>query len=321
VQLDVNGVLTQAAGDADLSGAFASRPGTGEWSITLEQADGSYLQAFALEGGNYRLTSRAGEVQTDGREELNAQTAGKVLRQYLSGDAGWREAMDWKAPPSSEVTKALRDVFTDVSKGPEIESARPSATVQPGSRSSGMGGLVVLVLGGVILYGAITKGPAAVAEYFPQSGDPRLVVLVGTMGLFALLLGIASLITALRARSWPTTTAEITVSKIEESSSYISAGGSRSNSRVFNPKVEYRYAVDGENYTCAQIQLGVVWKSGEDWARKVAARYPVGTRVVIYYDPGKPGRAFLEYSFVAPVVGLGLAAVFFAFFAHLLGVL
>ena len=320
MQLDANGTVTREAGLSDVSRAFAARPPNGEWSITLEDADGSYLQAFSAEGRKCRLTSRKDNMQTDGLDQLDAEAAGKVLMQYLSGDPAWREAMDWKAAPSSKLTAALRDVFTDEAKGPDIQPALPSAT-PPTSSASAVVGLLWLAATGLILYGAITRGPAMIAAYFPRAvGDPRLAVLVGSMGLFALLFGIASLVQAVRARSWPTVLAEVTSSKVEEGTSSIGTGGNRSSYRSFIPRVEYRYTVEGKSYLSQHILLGGARNPGQDSAEQIVARYPVGARVAAYYDPSNPGRAFLEYTVIGPVLGFALAVVFLAFFAHLVNI-
>lgn len=319
MQLNANGTVTREARQVDLARAFESRQPKGEWSITLEQADGSYLQAFALQGGKYRLTSRQGDMQTDGRDELEAQTAAKVLSQYLSGDPSWRDAMDWKAPPTGKLT-GTRDVFTDESKGLDLQTT-PQALPQRPASPAAIVGLLALVLAGLIGYGAITKGPAAIAKYFPHaSGDPRLAVLVGSMGLFALLFGLASLLLALRARSWPTASVEVTSSGVEEDITQIGSGGGQSHSRVYRPRVQYRYTVAGQSYSCQQITLGVTVASGQARAQGIAARYPTGAHVMAYYDPRNPGRAFLEYSLSAPVFGFALAVGFFAFFARIVGI-
>lgn len=321
MQLDVNGTVTPEAGLSDVVRAFAACPLKREWSITLEDVDGSYLQAFSAEGRKCRLTSRKDNVQTDGRNELGAEAAGKVLAQFLQGDSAWRDAMDWKAAPTSKHAAGLRDASTDEAKGPDIQPALQSAT-RPTSSPSAVVGLLWLAATGLILYGAIARGPAMIVEYFPRSvSDPRLAMLVGSMGLFALLFGIASLIQAVHARSWPTVLAEVTSSRVEEGTSSIGTGGDRSTSRSFTPKVEYRYTVEGRSYMSQHILLGgAARNSGQDGAEQIVARYPVGARVVAYYDPRTPGKAFLEYTVISPVLGFALAVVLLAFFAHLVGI-
>jgi hypothetical protein len=140
------------------------------------------------------------------------------------------------------------------------------------------------------------------------------------MGLFALLFGLASLLLALRARSWPTAPAEVTSSRVEEDTTRIGSGGDQSYSRVYRPRVEYRYTVAGQSYICQQITLGMTVASGKTRAEGIAERYPTGAHVMAYYDPRNPGRAFLEYSLSAPVFGFALAVGFFAFFAHIVGI-
>lgn len=59
-------------------------------------------------------------------------------------------------------------------------------------------------------------------------------------------------------------------------------------------EVTYRYTVDGETHTSANVLPGPgFWLRGEDWARGVVADHPEGATVTAYYDPANPSAAFL----------------------------
>ncbi|UCD62762.1 MAG: DUF3592 domain-containing protein [Candidatus Zixiibacteriota bacterium] len=66
--------------------------------------------------------------------------------------------------------------------------------------------------------------------------------------------------------------------------------------RAIRPEITYEYAVDGVTYR-GVTDLGVPMFGGKrkkyDVAEKLAAQYPVGGPVVVYYDPDSTGRSTL----------------------------
>jgi hypothetical protein len=91
---------------------------------------------------------------------------------------------------------------------------------------------------------------------------------------------------------WPSAPGSITISQVRESVSTDEDGGT---SISYYPHVEYTYTVDGQTYTSKQVAFGGV-KGFNDTARAQTdlAKYPVGARVQVYYNPQKPGEAVLE---------------------------
>ncbi len=87
-----------------------------------------------------------------------------------------------------------------------------------------------------------------------------------------------------KVAKWPSTMGTVTVSTVE----YRSSGESGAN----YPVVHYSYHVGGQSYEGHRIApSGAMGGIG---AGKVAARYPVGAAVKIFYDPQNPSEAFLE---------------------------
>ncbi len=77
---------------------------------------------------------------------------------------------------------------------------------------------------------------------------------------------------------------------------------------VYEPQVEYEYAVGGARHRGQRIQFGQRRYSWEDQAREVAEQYPVGATVSVRCDPRRPGRATLRAGRPAgalPLVALG----------------
>jgi hypothetical protein len=90
----------------------------------------------------------------------------------------------------------------------------------------------------------------------------------------------------------------------------LSSGGGRPL-RLFKPSVVYSYEVNGRGYRGDRVVLGMkVSASVPVSAKQLAAKYPVGSAVDVYYDPDSPGdavlnphsRSFLFPWFIAAVV-------------------
>jgi hypothetical protein len=61
------------------------------------------------------------------------------------------------------------------------------------------------------------------------------------------------------------------------------------------PHVEYKYSVEGTEYTSRQISFDLLGDpGGRGGAETVVARYPVGRSVAVYYVPDNPATAILE---------------------------
>jgi hypothetical protein len=101
----------------------------------------------------------------------------------------------------------------------------------------------------------------------------------------------------------------------------ISSELKRNNSRdgdTFGVKVQFRYTVDGREYSSDKYSFDNLSSSDSGWARQAVAKYFAGAQTTCYYDPADPSRAILKpgidgsniflLMFITPfnVVGLGL---------------
>jgi hypothetical protein len=144
--------------------------------------------------------------------------------------------------------------------------------------------LVVLAL--VVLYRTFTR-------LGPGDGERRGVI---AMSIAAFLFGAWELEGALlplwrahRARTWSTTSGTVVSSEVRSTSP-----GRRSAFR------QRYYAHVGTAVTFDGV-LDTVWRVGvtrdpgpEERARAIAARYPTGAQVRLFYDPARPWAAVLE---------------------------
>ncbi|MBD3241160.1 MAG: DUF3592 domain-containing protein [Chitinivibrionales bacterium] len=92
-----------------------------------------------------------------------------------------------------------------------------------------------------------------------------------------------------RSPSWLSTEGTVVATSIDERSSSESVG------REYHVYVKYIYVIDGEYYASSQVGFTFPFNYGDRAdAEKVVAKYPVGERVQVFYDPQRPQDACLE---------------------------
>jgi hypothetical protein len=112
-----------------------------------------------------------------------------------------------------------------------------------------------------------------------------------TMGPILLLIDILLLVWIFftrrkvkQASNWPSVGGTVTLSTLREYE--------ESDGYVTYPDVMYSYQVGGYTYQGSRIAPGQA--VGGSGARKVIARYPVGSQVTVFYNPQNPTEAVLE---------------------------
>ena len=148
-------------------------------------------------------------------------------------------------------------------------------------------GAIAVFAASVAFAGSTIGGPAmwtlGLDSYLPAIAASG--VLLFPFGTYFLMDGIYRLAQARAARSWTQTTGEIL-------SSDVGLSGFRGG--WYRPLVSFRYAADGSTYEGDAIQTARAAYASESAAAGIAARYPVGSKVAIYYDPEAPWTAVLE---------------------------
>jgi hypothetical protein len=127
---------------------------------------------------------------------------------------------------------------------------------------------------------------------------PWIFILVGGGLLYA---GVTNLRRAHASTHWPSVPGEVTSSEVERRRS-------NKNSTTYAPVVTYDYTVGGTPYTSDRLAFGAANSGGPAEPRKVAGRYPAGSKVTVHYSPGDPSLAVLEPglhkdAFVLPLIG------------------
>lgn len=92
---------------------------------------------------------------------------------------------------------------------------------------------------------------------------------------------------ASQALSWPSTSGTV-----------LSSSASRGwlSGKRFFADVTYSYSVGGQAYTSSRVQFQAI-SEGRNYSRvlkQVAAQYPVGGAVSVFYDPASPSSAILR---------------------------
>jgi len=140
------------------------------------------------------------------------------------------------------------------------------------------------------------------------------------LGLFFILRGIRYRSVAQDVASWPTADATIISSGV---AARVFRDAQGYNAKRYIPDMRYVYEIDGVRHENEVIQMGLadLGYMLETQARKHAARYPIGARVPVHYDPANSTIALLEAGqvggtkkIVAGVLclALGLGAFVFA---------
>ncbi|MGE0076420.1 MAG: DUF3592 domain-containing protein [Bacteroidales bacterium] len=117
------------------------------------------------------------------------------------------------------------------------------------------------------------------------------------IGLIVLIIGLIVLFLALRAikkskasSQWLTTKGEITKSGTTKDMN-IERGYS-----VYNADIEYKYIVNGKEYTSSRIYFGssISMTGKEEKSNLLARKYPLLRKVTVYYNPENEKESVLE---------------------------
>ena len=129
-----------------------------------------------------------------------------------------------------------------------------------------------------------------------------------SMGIF-LLVGLGLTIwgwnilqNARASETWPTADGMVTRSQVSHSTD--AEGGDS-----YQPQVTYKYSANNSSYENNTIKFGENSYSSRRKADEIAANYPVGKSVIVYYDSEKPDRSVLEPGVSAGsyiVIGIGV---------------
>jgi hypothetical protein len=155
---------------------------------------------------------------------------------------------------------------------------------------------IVLGLSAIIL-GAIfgLKGLGRLMEAIVPNTDkaPFVTACIGFSALFALVVfGFQR--AAARAKTWPTAPGRVEKSDVHSYESIDRDDKTPRRRTMYRPEVVYCYAVAGVQYRGDKVSVSGMSASQDGIARRVAARYPVGTALQVHYNPDNPGESAID---------------------------
>lgn len=109
------------------------------------------------------------------------------------------------------------------------------------------------------------------------------------------------LIKGMRAKNWPTVQGKVVNSRVTTSVSRDSDGDL---STTYGAEIDYRYEVDGYEYSGDRRSFADYSSSNKRRAEKIVARFASGADVPVYYSPDDPQKSVLE-------PGINLVSVLF----------
>lgn len=122
-------------------------------------------------------------------------------------------------------------------------------------------------------------------RFFGVRVFPWIILAVGALCIW---IGVDQTVKAYQSLEWPEAPGEILTSGVRSESS-----GSRS-STTYHAAVGYRYEVDGRWLEGERISYGEYGTGDYDRAVSIAAQYPVGARVTVYFRPEDVSECVLE---------------------------
>jgi hypothetical protein len=138
-----------------------------------------------------------------------------------------------------------------------------------------------------------------------------MAIAVFLLGAATTIAGIRNVLTAWAMQRWPAVQGEVRSSSVLR---VRSLAGLSSEGRYYRPEIVYAFKVGGTEYTGVRRTLFAIQFGGPDYPAKVVARYPVGQRVMIYYDPRNPRHSIMSRESALPLaasvalVGTGFCA-------------
>jgi len=159
-----------------------------------------------------------------------------------------------------------------------------------------------------------------------QIGTPIAAIITGNriillLALFLwacnfLYLAWSNYVVTLRINSWSQTLGSITRSKVGLShSGFEDSEGVDSSHSSFKYNLSYTYSVEDKSYTGILLSYAPFSESEHD-VHMLVAKYPVGKRVPVFFNPKNPSMACLEKTkpssniFFFFILGVGLMLVF-----------
>ncbi len=171
-----------------------------------------------------------------------------------------------------------------------------------------IGVAILLLVGGTIGFSALVDALRANLAR-PERALP--VLALAALALFVGAVARAAMKQVEAAQSWPWVDGVIEAAQVEQ----FRARGSGSTNwhrwrRYFKPDIVYRYRVNGVELLGSRLHFaGRLYSGSPGYARRVVERYPLGSRVAVYYNPANAAEAVLQPEAMGLRIAWALAAL------------
>lgn len=156
----------------------------------------------------------------------------------------------------------------------------------------------------------------------PESTSHIVVQVIGGV-LFAIgvLIGYGMVRTRARSASWaywPVATGTIVVSEVTVATQRLIQ--STGPTKIYGTDIRYEYEADGRSFTGDTVTLGgtAETSASEGSSEALVARYPLGAKVDVYYDPADPSTSMLEPASRSGIFNMMMVALGFVVVGSLL---
>jgi hypothetical protein len=132
--------------------------------------------------------------------------------------------------------------------------------------------------------GGMSFGAALFSIIFMGIGAPMLIY------------GSNEIYRAKISQSWPTATGQIIYGQVDESTTTREEGRNRRRrtSTTYGARIVFEYEAGGKTRFSNRRRFGELAGADAEWADEIASRYPEGSKLNVFYDPGDPDLAILE---------------------------
>ena len=159
--------------------------------------------------------------------------------------------------------------------------------------------------------------PSNVRQLSPGKATVVLIIM-GIVGSgITVFWGIPMVMNALASKGWPSVDGVVAVSD------FTTNRDSDDGNVTYGASISYDYTVNGAPHMGSNVHFGQYSTSDPSYGRGIVNRYPVGTRMPVYYDPNNPSTSVLEpgagwSSFMVAGIGglfalIGFIGAFFQF--------
>jgi hypothetical protein len=265
MSLDLAGEeLLEPVTPAQVAAAVARRPREADWYLTLEN-ESVILDATLGDDGDLRLSFEEGGRRLRARVPDDDALVTSIFASVLAGDGRWRDLCEWREPP------------------PEPAPGRAGLRDVPLPAMVGIGFMALLGIF-MVLPGSWMPG------FLREPGARMVLLFVLALPGIIVIATVAKLREVRRAAAWTQGSAEIVKSQVV--SETVSRSGEASKT-VNRPSIAYEFSVGLTRHRGTRISIGEI--AGNDpRIPGILARYRVGARVPVYYDPKNPRNCVLE---------------------------